>query len=339
MSRADAPEISSARVSEARVRVTVVIVAWNSGPHLQRTLDHLAQQSLRDFDVLLWDNNSTDGCVDGLALAQNVTLVRSPENLGFAGGMNRAIERARGQFVALLNPDAFPEPDWLAEMLATQARTGAVSVGAVQVSEADEAILDGAGDVMSITGIAWRGGVGHRLADHALADGRIFSPCGAAALYQRDVFLEMGGFDERYFCYFEDVDLGFRLWLAGRPSWLSANARMAHVGSATLGRYGRMTLYYGTRNRIFTFAKCMPLVLWPLALPLFVVMNLLSLAKERRPETWRGRWDGCVDGLRGAWPFVRENFSRRKTLAQIAGVARAFSWSPWALARRDIRVF
>src|SRR3712207_2150066 len=99
--------------SPAVPAVQVVIVAWNSGEHLQRALDALERQTFRDFEVVVWDNASTDGVVDRLRVAPDVRVVRAPENLGFAGGNNRAVALSRSLWIAALNPDAFPEPGWL----------------------------------------------------------------------------------------------------------------------------------------------------------------------------------------------------------------------------------
>jgi N-acetylglucosaminyl-diphospho-decaprenol L-rhamnosyltransferase len=120
---------------------------------------------------------------------------------------------------------------------------------------ADEpGLMDGAGDVMTSAGIPFRGGYRRRRpAD--LAEGEVFSACGAATLIDRDLFLGLGGFDERFFCYCEDVDLGYRLRLAGETTLLLPAAVVEHVGSASTGVRSDFSIFHGSRNRIWTFIK------------------------------------------------------------------------------------
>jgi GT2 family glycosyltransferase len=313
---------------------TIIIVAWNSGAHLQRALDALAAQTLQDFDIILWDNASTDGAASNARLPPRGRLVRSEENLGFAGGNNRAAALAKGRYIVLLNPDAFPEPDWLAELLAAAERMDATCAASLQLMDADPALLDGAGDVMSICGMAWRGGYGQARARLDLPEGEVFSACAAAALYDRETFLRLGGFDERFFCYFEDVDLGFRLRLAGEKIVLAPRAVVRHIGSASTGKTSDFAVYHGTRNRLFTFAKCMPALLWPLALPAFALVQAYVLVRARSLGVWSPTWRGVRDGLRDVRRFLKDRPARGLPLARTWTIARALSWSPLALSRR-----
>jgi GT2 family glycosyltransferase len=106
----------------------------------------------------------------------------------------------------------------------------------------------------------------------------IFSPCAAAALYRRQALVDAGGFDEDYFCYVEDVDLGFRLRLAGHKAMYVPDAVVHHVGSATTGgKHSDFSVYHGHRNLVWTFVKDMPGILFWLLLPLHVLMNLTSI--------------------------------------------------------------
>ena len=99
---------------------SVIIVTWNSAAYLSRCLDCLAAQTLKDFEGVLVDNGSTDGCLDGVESrwpGLNLGLVCLPKNRGFAAANNLGAHLARGQWLALLNTDAFPEPDWLEKLL------------------------------------------------------------------------------------------------------------------------------------------------------------------------------------------------------------------------------
>lgn len=323
-------------------RVAVVIVAFNSGDHLQRALDGLAAQTYCDFEIILWDNASEDGAAAAATLPDGARYVRSETNLGFAEGNNRAAALVDAELLALLNPDAVPEPTWLERLVAAlDARAEAVMAASLQLCADDPERLDGAGDVYHAAGIPYRGGFGARAAGLP-ARGEVFGPCGAAALYRKSAFDAAGGFDARFFCYVEDVDLAFRLRRAGGRCVFAGDAVVRHVGSATAGRRSDFTVYHGTRNRIWTFAKNMPGPLLVATVPLHLVMSvvLLGVAALRGGDVLRATVRGYRDGVRGAGPFLRERAAGGKD-ASAWTIARAMTWSPWKLFRRapDIRAW
>jgi GT2 family glycosyltransferase len=321
--------------------VSVLIVNYNSGGHLGRCLEALAAQNFRDFDVVLIDNGSADGSLDrALAarpdLGDRLIVERAGANLGFAVANNRAARRARGRWLATLNPDAFAAPDWLAELLAAVARhPDAVMFGSTQRMANQPGLLDGTGDAYHALGIAWRGNFEHPLADLP-PEGEVFGPCAAAALYRRDVFLEAGGFDERFFCYHEDVDLAFRLRLMGHRCIQAAAACVDHIGSAATGRTSDFSVYHGTRNRIWTFVKNMPAALfWPLlpaTLAVHAYLLLRAVSVGRFAATWRGMRDGLC-GLGPVWQQRRALQQGRH--AEVKAIARALTWSLGRLRRRE----
>ena len=155
---------------------------------------------------------------------RDVELIRLPTNVGFARANNIAAQAAqRFDALALLNPDAFAEPGWLEALVSAAEREPAAAAFASQMLLAsDPEYLDGAGDSYHVSGRAWRNGHRARRASWPAADVEVFAACAAAALYRRAAFDEVDGFDEQYFCYFEDVDLGFRLRLRGLPLPLRA---------------------------------------------------------------------------------------------------------------------
>lgn len=319
-------------VREAAPEVVVVIVAFNSGPHLQTALNALQGQSFTNFETIVWDNASTDGAVDGLITGPRVQVVRCPDNLGFAAANNRAAALSRAPLIATLNPDAFAEPDWLETLVAGARRTGAESVASLQLSAEDDEVLDGAGDMMSVIGVAWRGGyLGPRSAAPSQPV-EVFAACAAAALYRRDAFEAAGGFDERFFCYHEDVDLGFRLRLRGGRCVLEPRAIVRHVGSASSSAISGFAEYHGMRNREWTFWRDMPGALLPIALPCHVLLLIFLLVRAQSPLMRAARWRGLVDGWRGLGPFLDERPRWRPV--RLSGLVRALSWSPMAISRR-----
>lgn len=312
--------------------VLVVIVAFNSGSDLQRAVDALGKQTFTDFEAVVWDNASTDGSARALVLPPRVRLHLSPDNLGFAAGNNRAAELSDSRWIACLNPDAFPEPDWLERLVEAGERTGAASVASLQLLDRDPTLLDGAGDHMSIGGVGWRGGYLKPRADYPLAECEVFSACAAAALYRRDAFEAVGGFDERYFAFFEDVDLGFRLRLAGGACVLAPQAVVRHVGSGSASKVSGFAEYHGLRNLVWTFAKDMPPALWPLAVPAHLISIAMLLWGGVRFNTLGPRWRGLVAGWSGAAPFLAENWRRRRR--HPARIWPFLALNPWTLKTR-----
>ena len=315
--------------------VCVVIVNYNGGAMVERCLDCLAGQTTQAFEVIVVDNGSRDGSLERLRARPEVTakparyrLIEAGGNLGFARANNLAIAETRAAWVATLNPDGFAAPDWLAEMLAgVQRHPAAAAFGATLVDQARPERLDGAGDVYHASGLAWRGAHGYP-ADRLPAEGEVFAPCAAAALYRRDALHAVGGFDGRYFCYLEDVDLGFRLRLAGQRCVQLPKAVVHHVSSGIVGRRSAFAVYHGQRNLLWTFVKDMPGPLFALLLPVHLLAQGLLLARNLPRGTFRPAARGLRDGLRGLpaiWQARREVQKARR--ASWLAVVPMLSWS------------
>ncbi len=261
--------------------VSVIIVSWNSATHLTRCLDCLSAQTFRNFEVIVVDNGSLDGGMAGLEQRYpHLTLHTEylPSNVGFARANNLGADLARGKWLALLNADAFAEPDWLEKNLQAASQHPDFSFFASRQVQADHPdLLDGSGDEYHSSGLAWRRFYSYPAKRYGLTEEEVFSACGAAAVYSRDDFLKVGGFDEKYFSYFEDVDLGFRLRLEGGRCLYVPQAVVHHVGSASSGKTSDFVIYHGHRNLVWTFFKNMPGSLFWRYLPLHIMMNLFFI--------------------------------------------------------------
>ena len=320
----------------SRPAVTVIIVTFNAGGFLQPCIDALSRQTFTDFEAIIVDNNSTDGAIDTLALPdERFTVLRQTENLGFAAANNLAARRSGAPWIATLNPDTEAAPRWLAALLDTAARwPGAASVGSTQIRLHEPDILDGAGDVWHAAGVGWRALEGRPLAENP-EEGETFAACAAGALYRADAFEALGGFDEHFFCYCEDLDLGFRLRAQGWAIVQSPDALLLHAGSGTTGRYSEFTVFHGHRNRVWTFVKNTPgLMMW-LLLPAHIAINLRMLQKAPSPEyaaalkrAYAAAWRGLLPVLRARW---REQGHRRVGMLTLA---RALAWRPALVAAR-----
>ena len=291
--------------------VTVVIVNFNGGDHVVRCLECLVAQTHPAERIVLIDNASTDGslaaCRNYAAgeprLAGRLVVEPLPGNLGFAAGSNRGIALAQTALVALLNPDAFPEPEWLATLAAAAERyPESAAFGSRQMLAGAAGILDGTGDRWHASGLAWREGHGRRLRQEDLVGREIFSACAAAALYRRAAVLDVGGFDADYFCYGEDVDLGYRLRLAGHSARYVPEAVVAHVGGASTE--SQLSTYLGHRNLVWTLLKDTPApILAPALLAHFsqsILTGVILGCRGRGRAFARAKWDALA-GLGRCW--------------------------------------
>jgi GT2 family glycosyltransferase len=275
--------------------ISVVIVYWNSEEHLPVCFSALEQQTFKDFEIVLVDNGS-EKPYDG-KLPKNCSLIkRLDENTGFAFGNNLGVHLANGKWIALLNADAFPEPDWLANLIHSAEQNPDFAVFSsrqIQYHAPDR--LDGAGDSYHITGLAWRRFYNRPGDEYGNIPEEVFSACPAAALYSRDKFLEVGGFDEDYFSYFEDVDLGFRLRIYGTKCLYVPEAVVHHVGSASTGRRSDFSVFYGYRNMIWTFFKNMPFpYIWfflPVHLSAVFFFGIFLTYRKQGRVIWKAIFD------------------------------------------------
>ncbi len=201
MARGAAKDNPSRASKPSAPKISVAVVVYESGPTLAECLAALRAQTFADYELILVDNASSDHVAQAAARADPaILLIENAENLGFAAAVNQAAARARGEWLVLLNPDAYPQTDWLERLMAASDANPAVrSFTSRQLMAADPSKLDGLGDVMSIAGYPFRGGYTHPNPG-VLEPGWVFSACGGAMMINRALFQRLGGFDERLFC-------------------------------------------------------------------------------------------------------------------------------------------
>ena len=262
------------------MKTIVVIVSYNSAPHLKKCIAHVRAQTWQPETVVIVDNNSTDNeTIKLLEQLTDIRVIHLKKNLGYGGAINHAASQFIDfEFLATLNPDAFPAPDWLEKLMVAAARYPKYgSFASLTLKAQDRTKIDGAGDVMHFSGIPWRRYHDRSLKETNLTDEAIFSACAGAALYRLRDFQKVGGFDESFFMYVEDVDLGFRLQLSGAPCRFVPGAIAAHIGSATTGTDSDFTVYHGHRNLTSAYLKNMPTPLLIMTLPLHIMASLLTI--------------------------------------------------------------
>jgi GT2 family glycosyltransferase len=311
-----------------RIVISVIVVNFNGGDYLGRCLESLIAQSFPDFEVILIDNGSTDGSIDNLpVLPENFRIIRAEANIGFARANNIGASLASGSWLALLNPDATAAREWLESLLrAVTTRPNYRIVASAQFKMDNTERLDGVGDCYSIAGYPWRGGYGHSK-DAMPQAGEVFAACGASAFYPKDAFLAVGGFDESFFCYVEDVDLGFRLRLVGEKCQFDPECRVEHAGSGITGQQSDFVTFHGVRNTVWAALKNIPWPLLFLVTPTWMLATsilYLTVSADRRLSIRRGL-KAAVVGLAPIWS-ARKMVQNSRSISFVT-VAKFISWN------------
>jgi GT2 family glycosyltransferase len=320
--------------------VSIIVLNWNGERYLGRCLEAIASQTFRDFEVLVLDNASTDGSVDCVPIRwPTFRLVKFDQNLGFAVGNNQGAQIARGRWVAFLNNDAFPEPEWLAHLLqAAQAQPEFSFFASRLVYAKDTKLAQDTGDIYHVSGFAWPRDNNCPVQNAHLQSDEVFSPCAAAALYDREAFLEAGGFDEQFVSHYEDVDIGFRLRLLGYRCRYIPEAVVAHVGSASFGRESDRTVYQVQRNVVWSYIANMPGWLYWKYLPAHIFANLVFLIYYSLRGQWRAVWKAKWHAARSLPTILRKRnkiqSSRRVTPDEIEHMLDHSWLGPFILGKR-----
>lgn len=285
------------------MRLSVVIVNWNSRDDLAQCLDSMRAQTHDDLEIIVVDNGSKDGSVELVRERYpELRLLDEGENLGFAEGCNRGIAVATGEWVAMLNNDTVAEPRW-AEALVAAATAATSDLGMLQ----SLMLFKQRPDVVNSTGIELdRHGSGVDRGEGALrADARepaeIFCCCAGAAAYRRTMLeqikLEGGYFDRRHFMYLEDLDLGWRARLAGWSARYVPDSVVFHRYHGSSDRHGKVWLRtMATTNRVRTLLKNGSPGLIARQVPGLLGAWLMLLAKAG-PKSLRSLSDAVESGL------------------------------------------
>ena len=241
------------------IRATVVIPNYNGRKYIKECFDALKRQTCKDFEVIFVDNASQDGSCElatGESCGLNFKLIELPVNYGFARAVNEGIKISKTEYVILLNNDTRAGKHFVEEMInAIDEHPGIFSAQALMLQYKDRKLVDSAGDYYSSIGYAFSNGQDRNASDYSKAC-RIFSSCAGAAIYRRSVFDKIGFFDENFFAYLEDVDIGYRANLYGYINVLAPKARVLHFGSGSSGsRHNEFKVSLSARNNIFLMYK------------------------------------------------------------------------------------
>jgi GT2 family glycosyltransferase len=302
----------------------VVIPNWNGLRWLPGCLGSLSAQELAPSEVIVVDNGSSDGSLQYLREEHPAVRVLALEtNTGFAHAANCGLRAAAGEAVALINTDVELDPDWLRRMAAVlQAHPASAAVACKMLSLAEPNRVYDAGDVLRRDGACEQRGRFARDDGRFDAPGEVFGACAGAALYRRDVVLGLGGFDERYFAYLEDVDLALRLRLAGWGCrYEPVVAR--HAGEGSSHQLSGAHHYLIARNTLILVARAFPLT-WAGPVLYRQLSWVVAAARNRRLAP---HLRGLAAGLRAAAGMRRERRALRAAAA--VPIEVAIPWRPY----------
>ena len=317
---------------------SVIIVNYNGGEFLQKAINSLVSQTFDNFEVWIVDNGSKDSSMRLLDLSSlpNSNVVMVGRNAGFAEGNNIAAKRANGDWLALLNADAIASNNWLEVLANTIEQYPSYSmIASVQHRIVELERLDGVGDNYSAFGYPWRGGFMWPVSKTPNR-GECFSPCGASAAYKRSTFLEHGGFDESYFCFVEDVDLGFRMRLAGEHCLFEPSAVVRHFGGGLSEEKSEFSVFHGIRNSVWTYFGNMPTVALYITFPGHVLMSSYLALRYVHTSYGKNVRRGLMAGWSEAWRVRRSKKEIRSAKATSNWkLLRSFAWNPFALSMKS----
>lgn len=240
-------------------RVSVVIPNYNGIKYMDTCMKCLEAQNYKDFDVIVVDNASEDGSQDiplKYSDSLSVTVVKFMENLGFSAAVNEGILKSKAEYVFLLNNDAYAGKHCIEELVSKMDSDDTIfSAQALMLQYRDKNLVDSAGDYFSAMGWAFSAGK-DKSAEMYVEDKEVFSCCAGAAIYRKKVFEQIGMFDENFFAYLEDVDIGYRARLHGYRNVLVTKARVLHVGSGASGsRHNAFKVKLSVRNSFLVMYK------------------------------------------------------------------------------------
>ena len=264
-------------------KVSLIVMNHNGRDFVANCLKALEGQLFKEFEIVLIDNDSSDNSLaqierflEGSQLARFIKLVPLKKNLGFAGGNLEGLRHANAEYIALLNSDAEPEKEWLAELVKAMHVTPDIGICGSKMIVHGTDIIDGAGDGFSTALKGFKRGEGGKTSSHN-GNEFIFGACAGAALYRRKMIEEIGFLDEDFFLIHEDTDLNFRAQLSGWKVLYVPTAIVYHKVRSSIGTMSDMAIYYTLRNSEFVRMKNIPIGVFMRCLPEFLIGVLTEI--------------------------------------------------------------
>ncbi len=243
-------------------RVSVVIVTYNAGKYIESCLKNVMNSYSVD-EVIIVDNASYDNTIEVVrknfgSNNSRLRIIRLRRNLGFPFACNIGVLQARNQYVVLMNPDVFVDPNCIDELASFLDRNSDIVFVQPKILS-PKGYIDGVGGLMDILGHGYHIGKYERDRGQYNESRDIMYACFACTMVRRDIYLKLGGMDPRYFLYNEDLDIGWRAWLAGYRVSYVPGAIAYHVGQHATKKLPYHTIYFSRRNRLYTIYTNYPI--------------------------------------------------------------------------------
>ena len=256
---------------------SLVVLNWNGLSCIESCLRSIVSQTYKRFELIVVDNHSTDGSRELLQgrWKNRIRLVALDRNMGYCGGNNRGMAACTGELIALLNNDVTLDPCWLSEIVKASVRKPEAGMFASKIlSSGKPGILDSAGLLLYPDGVCRSRGWLEPDRDEYRRETEVLAPNGAVAVFRRSLLGKTGGFDEAYFAFLEDLDLGMRGQLLGLSCFYVPTAVAYHEKSVNFGNYSKQKAFLVERNRIWNLVKLFP-VFFILVSPAFTIYRYI----------------------------------------------------------------
>ena len=298
--------------------ISVIVVNWNRREYLRACLKSLAAQRGADFEVIVVDNGSSDGSAAMAESEFGARVIANSRNLGFCAANNQAFAAARGRFMALLNNDAEAGPDFLANLRQAFDRAPDIGMAAAKVLVwEDPRRIDKAGHLIYPDGQNRGRGTGEIDRGQYGRIEECLWPDGAAAMYRKTMLDEIGGFDEDFFMFADDAELGLRARIAGWRCLYMPGAVVRHHRGASLDAGSPDRIFLIERNRVLLAAKLFPWTLLWLNPYYFALRLAGGLAAAVGGKGEMARFPGFANKLRLTWTILRADLSALRLLPRI----------------------
>lgn len=278
-------------------------------------LESLKRQTYEDMEVILVDNASTDGSIElASRLYPGIRVVELHSNTGFAYAVNRGIEAAQGEYVLLLNNDTIVFPNFVKNQYKMiKGKPDVFSCSALMIQNGNRELVDDAGDELAALGWGFAPDRDKPVSG-CMVPHEVFSSCAGAAIYRKSVFDEIGLFDESFFAYLEDMDIGYRARLAGYRNLYNPYAKVYHLGSASSGsRHNAFKVELSARNSMYMLRKNMPVLQFVLNLPFLMAGITIKTAYFAKKGLVKAYLKGIGKGLFGKLPHTGVIENGKKT--------------------------
>lgn len=339
--------------------VIVVIPNWNGADGLPKAIDSVLAQSFKDFELVVVDNGSTDRSrqiiEDYEQKDPRVRHVYRDKNYGYTGGVNPGIDIAVAEgatFVAPFNNDAVADKDWLKHLRDFLVKNPGYGIAACSLLHADGQSIDSTADQYTIWGIPFPRGRGEPVKGLHDLETNIFGASGGASLYRVAMLKEIGGFDQDFFAYYEDIDISFRAQLAGWKVAFVPKAVVYHAISQTAARLGKgkgtpgsantFTTKQYMKNLPFILVKDMPTGLLVRVLPRFILAYTIFFLRAFTD----GRGLSALKGALIFWLKLPKKLVQRRHIQRTRKVSNSYLWGlfihdlpPNAYKLRKLRAF